>query len=193
MIEHRITGAGIDVAYMVEGNNAKATHGYLGLAVPMTARIDTIRWKRKALWTTYPKDHIGRPEGVATKRRLHADVVPGERIDWPSAEDSHNFYFTKGQRYDAPVDFLATKRNIERFSATAGTEGTGLAIVMNDVVPTHCQMAVDADGMVTLGGLNLVNYHRLGKTWGNYVEPCRRGGSPFRGKACLRFVMPKQK
>ena len=191
-IEQKITGAGIDIAYTVDGTKEKAVdYGYLGIAIPMTSKIDTIQWKRKALWTTYPKDHIGRPEGTAIKRKLHGDVVPGKKIDWPFAEDSHNFYFKPGQRYNAPVDFLATKRNIERFSATAGRGGAGLAVVKNNDVPTHCQMAVDDDGKVTLRGLNFVDYAQLGKTWGNYVGATPRSSKPIRGKVCLRFVMPQ--
>lgn len=193
LIEQNISSAGIYIAYTIDGYDEAGEYGYLGIAVPLTADIDTIQWKRKALWTTYPKNHIGRPEGIATKQRLHADVVPGEKISWPFAEDSHNFYFSQGQRYNAPVDFLATKRNIEHFSATAGRDGAGLAVVKNDDAPTHCQTAVDADGMVTLRALNLVNYHYLGKQWGNYVEPGHKGSGPFTGKVCLRFVTPHAK
>jgi len=150
LIEQNITSVGIDVAYTIDGNDQAGYYGYLGFAVPLTAKIDTIQWKRRALWTTYPKDHIGRPEGIAIKWKLHADVLPGEKITWPFAEDSHCFYFSQDQRYNAPVDFLATKQDIERFSATAGKDGAGLAVVENDDAPTHCQTMVDADGSVTL-------------------------------------------
>jgi len=168
-------------------------YGYLGFAAEMTNKINTTKWERKALWTTYPRDHIGRPEGTATKRILHPNVVRGKKIDWPFAEDSHNLHFVAGQKYHAPVDFLAVKRNILRFSATAGKDGPGLAVVRNSDFPTHCQTAVDADGRVTLRALNLVNYYWLGKQWGNYIEPFRTGTSPFNGKVCLRFVIPQEK
>lgn len=92
-----------------------------------------------------PEDHIGQPEGIATKQKLHADVMPGKKPNWPVAEDSHNFYLPEGLKYNAPVDFLATRENIERFSATAGKSGAGLAVVKNADVATHCQMAVEAE------------------------------------------------
>jgi len=193
LTEQSITSNAIDIAYAIEGNDDKRYFGYLGFAVPLTVKIDTIQWKRKALWTTYPKDHIGRPQGIATKRKLHADVVPGENITWPFAEDSHNFYFNQGQGYNAPVDFLATKQDIEHFSATAGKDGAGLAVVKNEDAPTHCQTAVDADGRVTLRALNLVDYSELGRQWGNYVDPGHKCSRPFTGKICLRFVTPQAK
>ncbi len=191
-IEQKIDGLGLDIAYTIAAEGKIGQIGYVGFTAPMANGTDTICWKRKSLWTTYPKDHIGRPEGTATKRILHPGAVRGKKIDWPFAEDSHNLHFAAGQQYHAPVDFLAVKRNILRFSATAGKDGPGLAVVRNSDFPTHCQTAVDADGRVTLRALNLVNYYWLGKQWGNYIEPFLKGTSPFEGKVCLRFVMPEK-
>ena len=37
----------------------------LGVVVDLPRSCDTLSWKRKAQWSYYPDDHIGRPEGVA--------------------------------------------------------------------------------------------------------------------------------
>jgi hypothetical protein len=48
----------------------------LGLAFSVPREADLLRWERRAEWSVYPPDHIGRPRGEARAFAPHADTVP---------------------------------------------------------------------------------------------------------------------
>ena len=72
----------------------------IGCRFSVPRDCDVLEWDRRALWSVYPPDHIGRPGGSARAFVGHARAVPPT---WPWAED------------DSPMgsnDFRSTKRAI---------------------------------------------------------------------------------
>jgi len=205
--EQVISGEGIDIHYLVDPDKlvvpeeaAKAVTielGYLGFNIPLQHDFEEISWKRKALWSTYPEGHIGRPVGRASKIKKHVGIVYNQKPVWPFEEDSHDFFLFSAEKdkgYNAPIDFLATRRNIDYFMAKAAESNAAIAVARNSDSPSHCQAQVDENGLVNLRVLNLVNYEALhDTTWGNYIEPGHPLDEIFEGTLNLRFVSPSGK
>lgn len=116
---YRITPTGaVDITYDFTylGPEVRAREIGIGLGVPL--RMDSLTWKRRSEWTSYPADHIGRNEGTA---KAHSGIVPTTPPANSYAED------------DTPLgtnDFRSTKRNIEHASIT-DADGYGLFIESN--------------------------------------------------------------
>ena len=90
----------------------------IGLRFGVPPWMDTLSWKRRGEWTTYPPDHIGRNQGRA---KLHSGISRAVPPVNAYAED------------DSPMgtnDFRSTKRNIEQASITTSV-GSGLYIESN--------------------------------------------------------------
>ena len=71
-----------------------------GLVVSTPRDCDCLRWQRRAEWSVYPQDHIGRPLGEIRAFAAHPDQLPPA---WPWALDN------------SPMgcnDFRGTKRHI---------------------------------------------------------------------------------
>ncbi len=78
----------------------KMTVRELGLMVSTPRDCDCLRWQRRAEWSVYPKDHIGRPVGEARAFAAHSDLLPPA---WPWSLDN------------SPMgcnDFRSTKRRV---------------------------------------------------------------------------------
>lgn len=167
--------------------------GYLGFNIPLQPDFEEISWQRQALWSTYPEGHIGRPSGTASKIKKHSNIEYNQEPLWPFEEDCHDFFLLsteQGKGYSAPIDFLATRRNIDYFLAKADDTEPGIAVVRNNHSPTHCQAQVDENGLVNLRALNLVNYEALhDTTWGNFIEPGHPLDETFEGELHLRFLL----
>ncbi|QDU71533.1 glycoside hydrolase family 2 protein [Mucisphaera calidilacus] len=97
-----------------------------GLTFPVTASHDRIRWDRKALWSVYPDDHIGRSSGIA--------IAAGN----PALAASRTSY-TEGPRpwpWSADLvsgvtrDFRSTKFDI-RTAGLIDQQNKGLLVVGN--------------------------------------------------------------
>jgi beta-galactosidase len=80
----------------------------LGVAFDVPRALDTVSWNRRAEWTHYPEDHIGRARGSSPA--FHDDcpepVAPSTRPDWPWSHDA------------TPLgcnDFRATRSHVFRF------------------------------------------------------------------------------
>jgi hypothetical protein len=71
-----------------------------GMVLSTPRECDCLRWRRRAEWSVYPQDHIGRPLGETRAFAAHPDQVPPA---WPWALDN------------SPMgcnDFRSTKRHI---------------------------------------------------------------------------------
>jgi beta-galactosidase len=71
-----------------------------GLVLSTPRDCDCLRWQRRAEWSVYPQDHIGRPMGETRAFATHPDQVPPA---WSRALDN------------SPMgcnDFRGTKRHI---------------------------------------------------------------------------------
>jgi hypothetical protein len=50
-----------------EANNIPEYTWQVGVALPVTNAVDTIEWKRKGYWSTYPANHLSTNEGIAKR------------------------------------------------------------------------------------------------------------------------------
>lgn len=78
----------------------------IGIGFQLPDTYNTLDWKRKSLWSTYPDDHIGRTEGIAKAfyPETQSDYLPKRRIP------THGFN-KDGNEYGSN-DFRSTKQNI---------------------------------------------------------------------------------
>lgn len=126
--ELRIDGAGlITVDYTIDRPPASPPRakrvglwtdvgGYreVGVAFTLASAIDRLTWERKARWSAYPEDHLGRPSGVARRNRPEGDEAYGERPSWPWSEDTRNYAlfgcYDVGGR--GTTDFRSARHNV---------------------------------------------------------------------------------
>jgi hypothetical protein len=128
---YRVSPAGtLEITYdfTYAGSEVRAREIGVELAVPLS--MDTLSWKRRGEWTSYPADHIGRNEGTT---KAHSGVAPATPPANSYAED------------DTPLgtnDFRSTKRNI-LYASIADVDGYGLFIESNG--EKHLRAGVEAD------------------------------------------------
>ena len=88
----------IQAVFKYSGDKLMVREAGLMLSTPKDC--DCLRWQRRAEWSVYPDDHIGRPLGEARAFAAHSDQLPPT---WPWALDN------------SPMgcnDFRSTKRHI---------------------------------------------------------------------------------
>lgn len=120
----RFTGNGaVEVAYAFTVQDAVDPRQW-GVVFDAPARMDTLRWERRAQWTTYPEDHIGRSVGTARARAQHRDGVeePRLELDSPWSLDTSDM---------GSNDFRSTKYHVQWASLT-DTDGRGFEIIPKD-------------------------------------------------------------
>ena len=100
----------------------------IGIVFYAPRPCDTLTWKRKAQWSVYPEDHVGRPEGktkalpdpsLVGKAGSWMEVAYREKPAWPWFMDANAL----GTR-----DFRATRRNILRASLK-DSAGNGITVL----------------------------------------------------------------
>ena len=105
----------------------KITPRQIGMVSYAPRSCDTLTWKRKAQWSVYPEDHIGRPEGVAKalpdaslvgRAGSWMEVAYREKPSWPWARDANAL----GTR-----DFRSTRLNILHASLKDAS-GSGITV-----------------------------------------------------------------
>jgi hypothetical protein len=166
--EIRIDGQGlITTQYTIRDQPKDMSE--VGIAFTLSSTINQLAWDRKALWSAYPPDHIGRPQGTALRdsggpAESYRSVPKGT---W--SQDTKNFFLygpdDPGGR--GTNDFRSLKENIWHASCVvAGTnlgvraESDGTAAVRAEVLP---------DGKVRFNINNLWGYPDL--AWGNDAPP----------------------
>ncbi len=167
-LEMTIDGAGLmTTLYRLHGYRQEATQ--LGLAYVLPQTVEKLAWKRTALWSVYPEDHIGRPQGVALKRPGHAELKYGAKPEWAWAEDVGDvFLFGKdGRGPEASNDFRALKENIWWASCILG--GGDVRVRAEGDGGLAARAGVLADGQVSFSLYNFWAYPDL--EWGNYTGP----------------------
>ncbi len=166
--EIRVDGQGlITTQYTLRGQPKGVSE--VGIAFTLSSSIDRLTWDRKALWSAYPSDHIGRPQGTAMREPSGPTETYRSMTSGPWSKDSKDFFLygadDPGGR--GTHDFCSLKENIWHASCLlAGTnlgvraESDGTAAVRAEVLP---------DGKVRMHIDNLWGYPDLG--WGNYAPP----------------------
>ena len=91
----------------------------VGLVFDLPSPCDRLTWDRKAEYSNYPDDHIGRPKGTAQAHPAVEQIVPP--TNRPFALDDHPW---------GSNDFRSTKRNIY-LASLVSAEGYGVEVVSN--------------------------------------------------------------
>ena len=99
----------------------------LGLKFDLPLSFAKLEWDRRAEYTDYPSDHIGRPRGVAEAHPAVAQTVPpGSR---PFALDDHAW---------GSNDFRSAKRNV--YSASLSGPGGSVRVVSDGTQTVRCTL-----------------------------------------------------
>jgi hypothetical protein len=166
VFEIEIDGRGlITTRYRIEDDGGGKNK--IGLAYLLPATVDRLAWHRKALWSAYPEDHIGRPKGVALKLNEGQALIYREKPARPWAEDVGDF-FLFGKKNTCPQasnDFRSLKENVWYASCLlAGSEIRARAEGAGDLA---ARATVLPNGEVTFSLYNHWPYPDL--AWGNYT------------------------
>jgi hypothetical protein len=127
--------------------------------------VAALSWERRAPWSVYPDDHIGRAAGRAPRAGPGADARYRSEPGWAWALDERDWFL------DGPAaaggrgtnDFRSLKANV--FWAAAELAGTAIGLRVESDGSGAVRCAVQADGRVRLHILNQWAYPDLG--WGN--------------------------
>src|SRR5208282_4870858 len=161
--EIRIDGQGLMTTTYTLRDPLKAANE-VGISYVLSSSIDQLSWDSKALWSAYPNDHIGRPQGTARRQSSYAAQTYRRPPVGPWSEDTKDFFLfgpnDPGGR--GTNDFRSLKENIWSAScvladgsARVRAESDGTAAVRVEIRP---------DGKVQLNIDNLWAYADLGYT-----------------------------
>ena len=141
----------------------------MGIAFILSNSINKLTWDGKALWSAYPPDHIGRPQGSAMREPNGAAESYRNIPQGPWGQDTKNFFLygpeDPGRR--GTNDFRSLKENI--WQASCVLAGTGLGVRVESDGTAAVRAEVVADGKVCLHIANVWGYPDL--EWGNYDRP----------------------
>jgi beta-galactosidase len=149
----------------------------IGLEFELPLSCDCLRWDRKAEYSCYPDDHIGRPVGRAMAHpKVPQQIPPGDR---PYGLDDHPWGCN---------DFRSTKRNIYTASLTNG-EGQGVEVISDGT--QHVRATVGTHD-IQLKVLDYYGGTSWTYNWGYHYGPGRviKPGDVLKGTVKLRLLMP---
>lgn len=180
----RIDGGGlITTNFKIRGVPHKVDE--IGVAYILPRETDQLSWNRKALWSVYPSDHIGRIKGVAnkvnSKGRGEYRVAPS----WPWAEDMKDFFLFGTDDPDGrgTNDFRSQKQSIWYASGIISRTGVR-ARAESDA--THAVRAeIQRDGRVRMNVNSAWAYPEM--NWGNDC-PALPESSTYEGVVRLRLT-----
>ncbi len=111
----------------------------IGLVFTLPGDCRTLTWRRKAYWSVYPGDHIGRPQGTADAfyKNVPLSGVAGPRVE-PKWSWSHD-----ANRYGSN-DFRSTKANVIE-AALRSPDGRGVRVLSDGT--QHVRSWVDASNV----------------------------------------------
>ncbi len=153
----------------------------LGIVFDLPKSFNTLNWQRNALWTVYPEDHIGRPEGQARafRRRKWPNIKTHTEPHWPWHLDSNAL---------GTNDFRSTKRNII-WASLKDANDYGILIRSDGEQSTRSYLEGDRIRLLTAGhstgGRDGVSFGHLGEE----QKPFEKG-SVFEDSVRLELVGP---
>jgi len=133
----------------------------IGVSYQLDASVDRLSWQRQGLWTHYPEDHLGRPQGTAVRTGAARQIRLGERPAWPWALDEKQFdlygRFDTGWR--GSLDFRSAKHNICQATAWSSRQAGAVTVLSDgrdavrlDVVPHPDSVLDDRDARIRYSG-----------------------------------------
>ena len=156
----------------------------MGIVFDLPKSCDTLNWQRNALWTVYPEDHIGRPEGQAKAFRdaKWPIIKPHTEPPWPWSLDSNAL---------GTNDFRSTKRNII-WACLKNVDGYGIFVRSNGKQSTRCYVDDDRIRLLvaghSTGGRDGLSFGHLGEE----QKPLKIG-SVLEDTVQLELVSPSKK
>lgn len=153
----------------------------IGLQFELPIGFERLTWDRRAEWSYYPADHIGRPMGSADSHPKVAQTVPpGDR---PYALDDHPWGCN---------DFRSTKRNIYTASLT-NPLGAGIEVISDGTQHVRATVGVNSVSLNILdyygGSATGINEYDGAYGSGRVLKP----GDVVKGEVRLRLLPPGRK
>lgn len=165
--EIEIDGGGmITTRYRVKIKSS--AYSSLGIAYLLPKSFDKLAWKRAALWSRYPNDHIGRPEGVAKRQADHAMPAYREEPAWPWSQDMGDYFLwgKSGFNTGGTNDFRSLKPHILWASLSSGDGKARIHAEADADAAVRASLQSEA---VCFSIYNYWSYPDL--DWGNYKGP----------------------
>ncbi len=153
----------------------------IGIVFDLPKSFDTLAWKRNALWTVYPEDHIGRAEGQAKAFRgaRWPNIRTHTEPPWPWSLDSNAL---------GSNDFRSTKRNII-WASLKDTNDYGILVRSNGRQSTRSYAEGDRIRLLvaeySTGGRDGVSFGHLGEEQRPFEK-----GSVFEDSVRLELIGP---
>ena len=140
----------------------------VGIKFNLASGIDRLQWDRKSLWTVYPEEHIGRPEGTAY---LHSEqngstLWKNSYTDFSWA-DQHWGIDAHDRNLGTTNDFRATKEYIRTATALLEDSSIGVQAVSEEKDAVRMEVNSQTGALVMIIN-NEWNYPTLGV--GNYMK-----------------------
>jgi len=158
--EIRIDGQGLITTAYTLHDPVKAANE-VGISYVLSSSIEQLWWDRKALWSAYPNDHIGRPMGIARRQSSFAAQTYRQPPVGPWSEDTKDFFLfgpdDPGGR--GTHDFRSLKENI--WCASCGLANAPQQIRAESDGTAAARVEVCADGRVQFNIFNLWAYTDL--------------------------------
>lgn len=126
------------IAYSFTYSGPERNSREIGLEFELPLAFDRLDWDRRAEFSYYPADHIGRPKGTAVAHPdVKQDVPPGKR---PFGLDDHPWGCN---------DFRSAKRNIYTAGLT-NSAGAGIEVVSDGTQHIRATVGVDSISLKVL-------------------------------------------
>jgi beta-galactosidase len=149
----------------------------IGLVFTLPGNCQTLSWRRKASWSAYPDDHIGRAQGSAA---TFPKNVPPSGFAGPHVEP--NWSWSQDANRSGSNDFRSTKMNIIE-AALLSADGNGVRVLSDG--GQHVRSWVDGQNVRLL----IADYSNEGAPpfFSEYVVPRRplQSGSTVEGTVQL--------
>jgi uncharacterized membrane protein YgcG len=160
----------------------------VGISFVLTNGVDRLAWNRKALWSFYPEDHVGRSTGLAQRAVTNGSWAQGGGSGGRGGRGGGGGGGApQAGGGNASNDFRGMKEYI--YAATALVGGTDLGLeALSDA---HDAVRMDVSAVQTNGGVSMIvnnewNYPQLGNS--NFMKPPVKVGEGYANTVRVRFA-----
>lgn len=165
-----------EIAYRCTYTGPEIISREVGINLDLPLGFERLEWDRKAEFSYYPEDHIGRPRGVASAHPNVAQTVPpGNR---PYSLDDHPWGCN---------DFRSTKRSIY-WAAVTNAAGAGVKVISNGAQNVRATVGVNSISLKVLDyyGGSATGFNEWDGAYGNgrTIKP----GDVIEGKVSIRLL-----